>query len=228
MSFAQPKPENISPAQQNQEKVSFAYRISAWNRQRKWQLFLDYIQPTAETTVLDCGFTNKECSNTDNFIEKNYLYPEKITALGTEDPVDFIARYPQIKTIVYDGKIFPFPDHSFDVCWSNAVIEHVGEKERQILFIKEIKRVAKVAFITTPNRFFPVEVHTRIPLLHYLPKKVFDFCLRLLGQGWASGDYMYLLSLGEVRKILDAAGITEYKILKNKLLFFTLDFIIIF
>ncbi|MCP6757350.1 MAG: methyltransferase domain-containing protein [Fischerella sp. CENA71] len=210
------------------DDMSLAYKISGWNRRRKWQLFLNAIQPTAETTILDCGFSDKEFSQTDNFLEKNYPYPDQITALSTDKSQEFKARYPQIKTIVYDGKIFPFPDQSFDVCWSNAVLEHVGNQERQILFLKEINRVAKVAFITTPNRYFPIEVHTRTPLLHFLPKTVFDRYLHFTGNAWASGDYMYLLSLRDLHRLLHAAEISQYTIIKNRLLFFVLDFVMIF
>jgi len=231
--------------------MSLAYKISGWNRGRKWQLFLAAIQPTAKTTILDIGFSEEEYSDTDNFLEKHHPYLEQITALVIDTPDELLhartdprvqvsnaailskrmassARYPQIKIVNYDGKIFPFSTKKFDVCWSNAVLEHVGDESQQILFLKEIKRVAKIAFITTPNKHFPIEVHTRTPLLHFLPKKVFDYYLRFIGKAWAAGDYMNLLSIRDLRRLLHAAGITKYRIIKNRLLFFVLDFIIIF
>jgi SAM-dependent methyltransferase len=231
--------------------MSLAYKISGWNRGRKWQSFLEAIQPTAKTTILDIGFSEEEYSDTDNFLEKHHPYLEQITALAIDTPDELLharsdshvqvpqaavllkrkkasARYPQIKVVSYDGKNFPFPNKNFDVCWSNAVLEHVGDQSQQILFLKEIKRVAKVAFITTPNKHFPIEVHTRTPLLHFLPKKVFDRYLRFIGKAWAAGDYMNLLSIGDVHRLLHAAGITKYRIIKNRLLFFVLDFVIIF
>ena len=231
--------------------MSFAYKISGWNRQRKWELFLNEIKPTAENTILDIGFSEEEYSDTDNFLEKHYPQTEKITALCLETPEAYLharkdanfqvpesaiavkkkqasKRYPQLEIVTYDGKTFPLSDKSFDICWSNAVLEHVGDVEEQILFLKEIKRVAKRGFITTPNKYFPVEVHTRIPLLHFLPKKVFDRFLHFIGKEWAADDYMYLLSLNDLCKRLASAGITKYKIIENKLLFFTLDFVVIF
>jgi SAM-dependent methyltransferase len=231
--------------------MSFAYKISGWNRKRKWDTFLEEIRPTPQSTILDIGFSEEEYSDTDNFLEKHYPQTEQITALCLETPESYLharkeadfqvpkeaialkkkqasKRYPQLEIVTYDGKTFPFTDKSFDICWSNAVLEHVGEEPEQITFLKEIKRVASRAFITTPNRYFPVEVHTRIPLLHFLPKKVFDRILHLIGKGWAADEYMYLLSLSDLRKRLKAAGITKYKIIKNKLLFFTLDFVVIF
>lgn len=173
------------------------------------------------------GFSEKEYSDTDNFLEKNYPYPEKITALGIDRAKEFLLKYPKIKAVSYNGDDFPFADKSFDICWSNAVIEHVGDKKKQLHFLKEIKRVSKSGFITTPNRKFPIEVHTRVPLLHYLPKAIFDKFLSLINKKWATGDYMHLLSVKEAEELLSQAGFRNYRIIKNKLLW-TLDFIIYF
>jgi hypothetical protein len=90
------------------------------------------------------------------------------------------------------------------------------------------KRVSKRAFITTPNRFFPIEPHTRTPLLHYLSKKIFDEYLDFMGKGWAARDYMYLLSRSELSTLCVDAGIPDYKIINNRLAGFTLDFVVLF
>lgn len=231
--------------------MSLAYKISGWNRRRKWQLFMDNFQITPETSILDAGYSEQEYSDTDNFLEKHYPYQDKITALTLDVPEELLhsrkdegfqvseaeilskrkqssARYPQLNVVSYDGKSFPFPDRTFDICWSNAVVEHVGNREEQIFFLKEINRVSKRSFITTPNKYFPIEVHTRTPLLHFLPKKMFDRYLLFAGKEWASGDYMSLLSLKEVRKLLKAAGIDRYQIIKNRILTSSLDFVIMF
>lgn len=207
---------------------SLAYRISAYSRNRKWEKFWERIIPTSQTTVLDVGFSDKEYSPTDNYLEKHYLYLNNVTALGVDAPREFLIRYPQVKVLQYDGNEFPFSDRKFDVGWSNAVLEHVGNQEQQIVFLKEIHRVARIGFITTPNKHFPIEVHTRTPLLHYLPKSFFDKYLAFIGKKWATGDYMNLLSIKDLKRLLKLAGISNYQIIKNKLCFFTLDFIIIF
>ncbi len=211
----------------DQYTMSIAYRISKFNRKRKWDTFLDHIKPTSSTRVLDVGFSDNECSETDNFIEKHYPFPENLTALGLEEPKNFRRSYPRVDCVQYDGNGFPFSDQSFDVCWSNAVIEHVGSHEQQGAFIREIDRVAGLAFFTTPNRYFPVEVHTRTPLLHFGPKRIFEAYLRAIGKGWATGSYMNLLSLGELEALLQEARVSNYKVIKNKLLGFTLDFVVI-
>ena len=189
-------------------------------------MFLDIVKPNPETTVLDVGFSEYEYNESANLLEKEYPYPQSITALGIHKPKRFLERYPQVKAVKYDGKIFPFKDQSFDVCWSNAVLEHVGSRDKQLAFVKEIKRVAKLAFVTTPNRHFPVEVHTRTPLLHLLPKEIFDRYLSFVGKKWFT--HLNLLSLKDIKKILTDSGISHYRVVKNRLLFFVLDFVIIF
>jgi SAM-dependent methyltransferase len=209
---------------------SFAYRVSGYNRKRKWALFERLVRPSPELTVLDVGFNDIEHSATDNYIEKHYPWRDRITALGIDTPVQFPERYPEVKAVQYDGTTFPFDDDPFDVCWSNAVLEHVGRHanrwEAQVHFLREIDRVSRTAFITTPNKRFPVEVHTRTPLLHWLPKRWFDGYLRKRGQDWAAGDYMDLLTKRDLVRLLREAGISDYRIIENKIAGMTLDFAI--
>jgi hypothetical protein len=204
-----------------------ALRLAESNRERKFAAFMDLVKPTPETTVLDVGFTGKEFREGDNFLEKHYPYPSQITALGIDAPEAFAERYPEVSVVLYDGNRFPFRDQEFDVCWSNAVLEHVGNRERQALFVREIRRVAKLAFVTTPNKNFPVELHTRTPLLHFLPQPWFEAYLSRTGKRWATGGYMNLLSPRGVREVLADAGIGRYRLIKNRLGGFIVDIVIV-
>jgi hypothetical protein len=76
------------------------------------------------------------------------------------------------------GERLPFADRAFGIVYSNAVLEHVGSNAQQAHFVNEACRVGRNVFIATPNRLFPVEVHTGIPLLHILPKRLFRTILR--------------------------------------------------
>lgn len=207
-----------------------AGRLSAWNRGRKWRLF-EQAAPNALAggRVLDVGYTNREYSPGDNFIEKHFPCPERLTALGVESHEEFSARYPEVEVVRYDGGRFPFEDGEFDVVWANAVLEHVGDGSAQTAFLREARRVGRSAFVTTPNRHFPIEVHTRTPFLHYLPKSAFDRYLRATGQVWATGGYMRLLSASDLRSMLAQAGLVpaEYSLHRNRLGPFTLDFVIV-
>jgi SAM-dependent methyltransferase len=165
--------------------------ISLRSRERKLGLFLDELQPTPETSVLDVGadelgFGDSDGCGTLNFFEERYPWPERVTALGLHDGHGFRARYPGIAYVQGDACDLPFGDGEFDVVFSNAVIEHVGGRDRQRKLVSEALRVGRSVFITTPNRRFPVEIHTRLPLVHWLPDALAHPVYRAVGKEFAT------------------------------------------
>ncbi len=150
-----------------------ASRVSMRSRERKLQLFLDLLQPGPETTVVDVGVTDAPfgAGSTDNFFEALYPWPEQITGVGRTELERFVAAFPQVRAVRADGRELPFESGEFDLGFSNAVVEHVaGGHEGQRQFVHELCRVARRVFVTTPNRRFPLEVHTLLPFVHWLPK----------------------------------------------------------
>lgn len=77
----------------------------------------------------------------------------------------------QFQSVFADGRALPFPGRSFDIVFSNSVIEHVGNFESQRQFAAEIARVGRAYWVQTPNRSFPVEPHLLTPFLHFLPAR---------------------------------------------------------
>ena len=172
-------------------------RISLRSRRRKLALFLETIAPTAETSVLDVGADELAFGDpgggglsTLNFFEEHYPWPQRITALGLTPGERFRERYPHIRYVQGDALELPFADGEFDVVFSNAVIEHVGGRERQRRFVAETLRVAPRVFVTTPNRWFPVEVHTRLPLVHWLPEVAAHRAYELARKPWAKENHL--------------------------------------
>jgi SAM-dependent methyltransferase len=170
--------------------MSLVDAVSLRSRRRKLDLFLDELRPTSETTVLDVGadeigFGEGRGCSTLNFLEELYPWPERITALGLHDGRRFRMRYPSVTYVQGNALALPFGDGEFDVVFSNAVIEHVGGRERQRRFVSEALRVGRHVFITTPNRWFPVEVHTRLPLVHWLPEQASHSVYGALGKEFA-------------------------------------------
>jgi hypothetical protein len=142
------------------------------SRARKLDLFLELFEPGPETTVVDVGVTDAPfgSGSTDNFFEALYPWPERITAVGNTELERFAAAFPGVRAVRADGRELPFADDEFDLGFSNAVVEHVaGGREGQRRFVHELCRVARRVFVTTPNRFFPLEVHTLVPFAHWLP-----------------------------------------------------------
>ena len=178
--------------------------ISLRSRRRKFALFMETMAPTGGTTVLDVGaddlgFGDEGGCGTMNFFEELYPWPEQVTALGLTPGDRFRERYPRIRYVQGDALELPFADGEFDVVFSNAVIEHVGGRELQRRFVAEALRVARRAFVTTPNRWFPVEVHTRLPLVHWLPDAVSHRAYDLARKPWAKENH--LLGPGALRDL---------------------------
>ena len=149
-----------------------ASQVSLRSRERKLGLFLDLLAPGPETTVVDVGVTDAPFGggSSDNFFEAMYPWPDRITAVGQTELDRFIAAFPRVQAVRADGRALPFEDGAFDLGFSNAVVEHVaGGREGQRQFVHELCRVARRVFVTTPNRWFPLEVHTLLPLVHWLP-----------------------------------------------------------
>ena len=61
-------------------------------------------------------------------------YSEKLIA-------DAKQLHPDAEFLVSDGVIIPFPQHSFDIAYSFAVLHHVPSEKLRMHFIKEIARV---------------------------------------------------------------------------------------
>jgi SAM-dependent methyltransferase len=149
-----------------------ASRVSMRSRRRKLALFVELLAPGPETTVVDVGVTDAPFGggSSDNFFEALYPWPDRITGVGHTELDRFAAAFPRVRVVRADGRELPFRDGEFDVAFSNAVVEHVaGGRAGQRQFVHELCRVARRVFVTTPNRWFPIEVHTLLPFVHWLP-----------------------------------------------------------
>jgi SAM-dependent methyltransferase len=182
--------------------AGLAARASLWNRRRKFELFMQAVRPAPETRVVDVGVgdtgfgTEPGVAVTHNFFEALYPWPERITAVSDVPLPNFAREFPSIRCVTASGTDLPFGDDAFDVASSNAVIEHVGGREEQRRFVEELCRVAPRVFLSTPNRWFPLETHTLVPLVHWLPRTAADRAMRTLRRG--NWEHVQLLSRREL------------------------------
>ena len=102
------------------------------------------------------------------------LKPKRLIILNTELEIALSEKY---ETVVGDACDLNYEDNSFDLVFSNSVIEHVGSMDDIERFAKETSRVGKEVYIQTPNRWFFIEPHIVTLFIHWLPRKLF----RILG-----------------------------------------------
>ncbi|MHA7130361.1 class I SAM-dependent methyltransferase [Algoriphagus namhaensis] len=88
------------------------------------------------------------------------------------------SDHPAIRAVQGDAtNMSEFAPHSFDLVFSNSVIEHLYNFAQQKKMADEILRVGKHYFIQTPNRHFPVEAHYALPLAQHMPRSWVYFLL---------------------------------------------------
>ena len=194
---------NVSPYYKDTGKVAFASQISMYIRRKMFTKFMNVIKPNENQKILDIGVTSDTKYQESNYFEKLYPYKDKIVCVGTEDGSHLETQYLGIRFVqIVPQNPLPFRNKEFDIAFCNAVIEHVGDSGKQKKFINEMLRVSKFFFLTTPNRWYPVEFHTAIPLLHFLPKKIYRKALNILGETyWSKEENLNFLSKKELREL---------------------------
>ena len=177
----------------------FIWNLAHAPRRRMYERFVSALKPQAPERVLDLGAANLP-EPLENMFELYYPHADKITAAGVEDCSFLEKRHPGLKFVKTEpGKPLPWPDGHFELGFSNGVIEHVGSRAQQKLFLSEFLRVTKRAFLATPNRWFPLEMHTRLPFVHWLPAPIFRGLLEAIGLSfYADEKNLNLLTAGEL------------------------------
>lgn len=135
-------------------------------RKARLKFFEDRIRKLDKpVTILDIGGTVRFWTD-ENYHKKDVL----ITVVNLE-PEE--SCYPSINAISADAcDLSMFQDKSFDISFSNSLIEHLYTKENQFKMASEAMRVGKYYFIQTPNRYFPIEPHFKFPFFQFLPKSL--------------------------------------------------------
>ncbi len=142
--------------------------ISTYFRNRRFGFFRQFFDQisaggTQSVKILDIGGTEDywksmgfELNNKTEIVLLN-LYEKAVS-------------HPGFKSIKGDAcNLEGIADKSFDLVFSNSVIEHLFTKENQIKMANEIQRVGKNYFIQTPNKYFPIEPHWVFPFFQFLP-----------------------------------------------------------
>jgi hypothetical protein len=133
-----------------------------WFKPRRVRLFYDIFAITKETKVLDLGGGPVFWK----LAHTLGLPLPRVTVLNIRP----VGRLPSpLTSVIGDAKAAPFDNFSFDIAFSNSLIEHLVDWESQRRFAAEVARLARSYFVQTPDKLFPVEPHYVTPLIHWFP-----------------------------------------------------------
>lgn len=152
-------------------------------RRRVFRQFWRAMSPTPAMRVADFGVSGHRDHPAHFFFESMYPWRDRLTAIGqAAESADWMPeQFPGMQFVEADLRSIPLPDGYFDIGICNAVVEHGGTHDQQRALVHEVCRVSKKVMFTTPNKGFPVEVHTFVPFAHWLPDDQFRAVLRRLG-----------------------------------------------
>jgi len=138
-------------------------------RARRFRLLKTAIEKVVsqkgECRILDIGGTSSYWETFGGTLEwdRVKVYLLNLTASTTS--------HPRLEVLIGDArKVSDFVDNSFDIVFSNSVIEHVGRWTDMVLMAREVRRLAPVYFVQTPYFWFPIEPHAVFPFLHWMPE----------------------------------------------------------
>jgi len=200
---------------------------------RKRKEMLKIIKKTLEKynvlSCIDVGTTSYEENESSNYIIKNLSHIPNIISISNQEIKNPLFKEKILKSITQNFSNDEFFKLKSDIVISNATIEHVGSFENQIKMVNNIINLSKKKFIIiTPNRYHPIDFHTKIPFLHWLPKVIHRKILSLVGLSFYSREEnLNLLSKADLIKIMNDLNFKNYKIFNIKLLGFVSNFILI-
>jgi hypothetical protein len=133
-------------------------------RRRRWRRLLEHVPDFAQMRVLDLGGTTI-------FWTSAPVRPKSVTLINLNDPG---SGRPWIRPITGDAGDAPelVRDETFDLVFSNSLIEHLGGHYQRLRFSEVVRSMAPRYVVQTPYRFFPVEPHWLFPGMQFLPTRV--------------------------------------------------------
>lgn len=166
-------------------------------RLKRFAFFLEQIADLPRPLrILDLGGTEEYWDDMQFNEQGAHIFLLNIEQISVKDPIRFTAIQGNVCNLSALG------NHSFDIVYSNSVIEHLFSWENQLKMAKEIKRVGKNYFIQTPNYFFPIEPHWMLPGFQFLPRSLRILITRTADFGYIKRKNKYeeaALQVDEVR-----------------------------
>lgn len=166
MATAQTSPAWVKPdPMSNPRSIERQFRTRRFRHVR--QLMEAALQERDRIEVLDLGGTESYWAIAEDVFAE---HRDRITiTLVNNEPID-PPKNPVFRAVSGDACSKElFPGKKFDLVHSNSVIEHVGDERQMQAFADNVRRLSDRYFVQTPNYWFPLEPHFRVPGFQWLP-----------------------------------------------------------
>jgi hypothetical protein len=207
--------------------------ISRWSEARRrdrGEMFRTLLAPTAQDRILDLG------SEEGDHIAAVVPFRENVTIADIDGAAleRGRTRHGFNTALLDESGSLPFADDEFDIVFCSSVIEHVTVDKDQLQglsdgrafqaaswqhqqrFADEIRRVGKRYFVQTPNKWYPVESHTWLPVIIVaLPRPVQLRLVGWLNRWWIKPTQVdwNLLTAADMGKLFPGAEVVHERTL---------------
>lgn len=185
------------------------------------------------TRILDLGSENG--SNIHSVLRGTKIKPSNVYIADIDSNLIEQGRdmFGFVPVLIRESDRLPFPDGFFDIVYCSSVIEHVTipkgqawemrddfefkreSMRRQMDFSADIRRVGRQYFVQTPSKSFPIESHSWLPFIGYMPRWALLPALRFTNLFWikkTTPDWN-LLNRDEMAALFDDAKIVQERFL---------------
>lgn len=184
------------------------YLKSRRTKAKKIISILEKFKDLKNSTVLDIGvgygIITSELAN----------HCKAVTGVDIIDVRKSTSKY-QFKKV--DGTILPFENNSFDIVVSNQILEHVKNQKEHIYEINRVLKEGGICYFTTPNKFWVIESHYKLPFLSMLPKKLANSYLKIFRRD-AVPYNINILSYNQILKLVSDKFLVQdltFEVMKN-------------
>jgi len=207
----------------------FIDKIVIKKRQKMCDIINEELSDYIIQDALDIGSTNDLDNKSSNYLIRNLKNIKTYKSISDQVITNNFFSKCLTKSITENFSYDEIQSMKSDVVISNATIEHVGSFEQQKKMIENMLLLTKKYFIiTTPNRYHPLDFHTKLPILHWFPKKIHRKLLKLLKlEFFSKEENLNLLSKKDLITLLEIVGVNNFKIFDISLLGFKSNLILI-